>query len=286
MYRKNEGDTTLDQRTIDGVEDKINRDAHQVLINLDNTLRSIGSALLFNMDLDDVAPAKKDHTKNDMVINTSTLMKNEETLVKDVVELAKKLCTFAKHTYKKLTQPDVIPTSIIRMGRHWDALSVSITQSSTATDRLAVLTGYNKSDSRPLIKGCCELVIAACELQKDATTKYTWENLPDDKHPDGMIGHTYDVLWAYGIKSGEPEHAKDFRNKFQNQADTDLKNINELEEKVEELMKEVQSRPPTPGDAEQALLYLEDALGYSKSASRFVKEVSDYIRGLFLMLLE
>ncbi|KYK28898.1 MAG: hypothetical protein HXS48_16280 [Theionarchaea archaeon] len=273
MYEKDKETAIFDIRAIEGVKDRVERYANQAFKNLDDALQKIGDALLFNVELvhNDVNASRIDHAKNDMVINASALMKKEEKLVKNIVELVGILCKFVKTAYKvEELEPDVIPTSLIRMGRHWKFLSVGTSQSAMTSNKLAMLSGYKKSESNPMIENCCELAIGACTMGKYAITKNVWEGLPENSHPDGMIGHTYNVLRAYDSKRPRTAVAKDFRTKFQEKAD-------EYRQTVSHLIDEIQNQTPQPG---QAVKYLGKALEKLEEASKLVQEASKYIEKL------
>ena len=278
MHKRDKDDIIFDIRAIDGVEDKVRRNHMDALNNLDDSLQKIGDALLFNVELknDDSI----DHTKNKMVINASTLMKKEEELVDYIVELVKILCKFGKTAYEPGYQPDIIPTSLIRMGKHWQYLSIGILESTMAANKLAMLSEYNISRSKPMIKNCCKLVIGACMLGKNAVIKNVWERLPETNHPDGMMGHTYDVLSAYDEKLPPSSTAKKFRSRFQEKADKYLDDVDDLEEKAQTLLKTIQSQSPTDKHAETAAEYLGIALEDLERASKLEKEASKFVENL------
>ena len=278
MHKRDKDDIIFDIRAIDGVEDKVRRNHMDALNNLDDSLQKIGDALLFNVELknDDSI----DHTKNKMVINASTLMKKEEELVDNIVELVKILCKFGKTAYLPGLQPDIIPTSLIRMGKHWQYLSIGILESTMAANRLAMLSEYNRSESKPMIKNCCKLVIGACMLGKNVVIKNAWEILPENNHPDGMIGHTYDVLFAYDSKLPPSSTAKKFRARFQKKADEYLDAVGSLEKKAQALLKIIQSQSPTNDHAEMASKYLGTALENLEKASKLEEETRKYVKNL------
>ncbi|MBU7019266.1 MAG: hypothetical protein HXS44_17300, partial [Theionarchaea archaeon] len=93
-----------------------------------------------------------------------------------------------------------------------------------------------------MIKNCCKLVIGSCMLEKNAVTKNTWERLPKNSHPDGMIGHAYDVLLAYDTKLPPASTAKEFRTAFQKKADKHLDDVGSLEDNAQALLKIIQSQ--------------------------------------------
>ena len=149
MYNRDKNDIIFDIRAIDGVEDKVKRNQGDAIRNLDDAMQKIGDALLFNVDL---VNDSVDHAKNKMVINASTLIKKEEELVDNIAKLVKFLCKFGKTAYEPGYQPDIIPTSLIRMGKHWQYLSIGILESTMAANKLAMLSEYNMSRSKPMIK--------------------------------------------------------------------------------------------------------------------------------------
>lgn len=273
MHKRDKEIVIFDIRAIEGVKDRVERYANQAFKNLDDALQKIGDALLFNVELvhNGVDASQIDHAKNDMVINASILMKKEEKLVETIVELVGILCKFVKTAYEVGgLEPNVIPTSLIRMGRHWKFLFVGTSQSAMASNRLAMLSGYKKSESNPMIENCCELAISACTMGKHAITKNMWKGLPEENHPDGMIGHTYDVLRAYDSKKPPTAVAKDFRIKFQGKADKYCQSVSDL-------IDEIQGQTPQPG---QAVKYLGEALKKLEEASKLVETASKHIKKL------
>jgi hypothetical protein len=233
-------DIEFDKNAIDRSVEKVEREARKALKTIDAANLEIGDALLYKLDIDDKVKSK-------MVVNAFTLMKKEEELVENVVELVKILSKFVKNVYRKARELNVIPESLILLGRHWKFLSSVVSQSATETNKVGALSGYNKSASKPMIRDCCRLVIAACMLERHALTKKKWDKEPDlesSNHPDGMIGHACDVLWAYDSKYPKTEEAKKFRNRFREKADKYLCHANCLKKKQMNLWLLLRVSPP------------------------------------------
>jgi hypothetical protein len=129
-----------------------------------------------------------------------------------------------------------------------------------------------------MIETCCELVIGVCNMENDAVTKIEWKELPEEEHPRGMIGHTYNILRYYDEKRTEGKeytYSQAFREKFQGKADEYLKKANALRECAFEY--EV-NLPPTPTveNANSAIDYLKRAIKLLQDASDLVKEASTF----------
>jgi len=265
-------DIEFDENAIDRAVDKVIREAHKALKTVDAANLEIGDALLYKLD-------KDDKVKSKMVVNASTLMKKEEELVENIAELVKILSKFVKNVYRKARELNVIPESFILLGRHWKFLSSVVSLSTTEANKIAALSGYNKSASSPMIRDCCRLVIAACMLEKHALTKKKWDKEPGPKssnHPDGMIGHVCDVLWAYDSKYPRTEEAKKFRNRFREKADEYLSHAHNLEKEANELMAAAESQPSNEY-AKEAVKYLKKAVYLIENALKLVKDASEYI---------
>ena len=276
-----EEDTEFDKNTIDRAVEKVEREAHKALETIDAAYLEISDALLYSLD-------KEDKVKSKMVVDASALMKKEEELVKNIVELVKILSKFVKNVYRKAYQLNVIPESFILLGRHWNFLSSVVSQSAAETNRIAALSSYNKSASNPMIRNCCRLVIAACLLERHALTKKKWDKEPDQNkelgsessnHPDGMIGHVCDVLWAYDSKYPRTEEAKKFRSEYREEADKYLCYANNLEKEANKLMADAESQPSNKC-AEDAVKYLKKAFDLMENVLKLVKDASKYIERL------
>ncbi len=263
-----------DKRAIDNAVDKVRREANTALKNIEVATLEIGDALLYKLEEDD-------KVKSAMVINAATIVKKEDELVKNIVKLTGILSKFVKNVYDVTDELNVIPESFVLLGRHWKYHSSVVSQSATATDRVATLSGYNKSDSKPMIRSCCELIITACMLERHALTKNPWiiePNTDSSGHPDGMIGHVYDVLWAYDTKTPRTEHAPKFREEFESRVNNHLIEADALEEEANNLVacREI----PEEGHAQKAVEYLECAIGLLKDVLKLVEDASKHIERL------
>ena len=217
------------ERIIDMLE-QIRRNARNILADIDTALVKTGDALLFNM-------TGSDENKDIMIIHNSTLMKKEKELVENIVEMTDILAAFLVGFYEsgRFTQPNIIPTHFNQLSTHWEFLSTGFQKYTAAAEQLAFLTRYNTSDSRVTVKTCCNVVKSACELEWETITKNKWASLPEDKHPDGIIGHVYDVLLAFDdkcmqekVRDFASDIAERFRLTFQSRCDSLLKRAHDL----------------------------------------------------------
>ncbi|MBU7010574.1 MAG: hypothetical protein HXS46_07770 [Theionarchaea archaeon] len=166
-------------RAIDSTVEKVRREADTTLKNIEAAMLEIGDALLYKLEEDD----KK---KSAMVINASVIAKKEGDLIKGIVKLVEKLSEFVKNVYNVTYELNVIPESCVLLGRHWKYFSSVVSQSTTETNRIATLSGYNKSASKPMIRSCCRLVAVICMLERHALTKNPW--IIDRNQPYNVSG--------------------------------------------------------------------------------------------------
>ena len=271
-----------------GIEEQIKRNAEKVLMDLKDTLLKTGNALLFNVSGIDV-------DRDEMVVHTSTLVKREKRLVETVVKMVEALVRFLKEPYESgvFQQPDIIPTHLSSLGTHWEYFSIGAPRYTATADRFAALSGYNPSVSVPMIRNCCDLVKSVCELVTVLITKDKWKLKDESRHPDGIIGHVYDVLLYYDKKvmqenrgqSGEQSKiAREFKKQFQKGANNLRARASDLWARAEELWK----NPKHDGEFQTklALKYLERALvligenNKEDSAFQLVKDVTAFLKDL------
>jgi hypothetical protein len=224
-----------------------------------------------------------DEKRDIMIIHNSVLLKAERELVTAVVKMTRVLAAFLIKPYESgLFQPDIIPTHFNQLGRHWEYTTTGFQKYTATAEQLALLSGYNSSESNPVIRTCCDLVKGVCELEQNIVTKIQWASLPTEKHPDGIIGHVYDVLFYYGEKCVQEKVleldqniAEEFRERFQSRCDSLLERSHNLSEKAREC-----------SQAGNAVIYLKEALDLispdpsSDSALTVVKDVTTFLENM------
>ncbi|MBU7017341.1 MAG: hypothetical protein HXS44_07510 [Theionarchaea archaeon] len=222
MNEKGVWSIELEKERIIDILDQIRRNARNMLADIDTALLKTGDALLFNM-------TGSDENKDIMIVHNSTLMKEEKELVENIVEMTDILAAFLVKPYKPgmFTQPNIIPTHFNHLSTHWEFLSTGFPMYTATAEQLALLTRYNTSDSTVTVETCCNVVKGVCQLERETITKNQWASLPRDKHPDGIIGHVYDVLLAYEEKCVQEEVqdstsyiAERFRSTFEPRCDS------------------------------------------------------------------
>ena len=230
MNGQPKSDIKLEKERIDSIEEQIKENAQKILKYLFDALLKTNNALLFNL-------TKSDEGRDRIVIHNSALMRQEKIVVEAAVCMVEALVTFVRIPYERkvFQQPDVIPTGLNSLGTHWEYFSVGFPRYTSAAERLAVLSSYNASASIPMIQNCCDLVKGACEVETNIITKNQWELLGSN-HPDGIVGHVYDVLLRYHgkrlqegiVKPGERNIAEEFKAAFRERT-------NKLQEKANNL---------------------------------------------------
>ena len=218
-----------------------------------------------------------------MIIHNSVLLQVERELVTAVVEMTRVLVTFLIKPYESgFSQPDIIPTHFNQLGRHWEYITTGFQKYTATAEQLALLSGYNSSDSNPMIGTCCNLVKGVCELEQDTITKTQWALYTKEKHPDGIIGHVYDVLFYYGekcvqekVQESDQNIAIEFRERFQSRCNSLQRRSHDLSEKAGRCSR-----------AELAVILLKEALDLismnpsSDSAITLVKDVTAFLENL------
>ena len=230
MNGQPKSDIKLEKERIDSIEEQIKENAQKILKYLFDALLKTNNALLFNL-------TKSDEDRDRIVIHNSALMRQEKIVVEAAVCMVETLVKFVRIPYERqvFQQPDVIPTGLNSLGTHWEYFSVGFPRYTSAAERLAVLSSYNASASIPMIQNCCDLVKGACEVETNIITKNQWELLGSN-HPDGIVGHVYDVLLRYHgkrlqegiVKPGERNIAEEFKAAFRERT-------NKLQEKANNL---------------------------------------------------
>ncbi|MBU7047161.1 MAG: hypothetical protein HXS54_12080, partial [Theionarchaea archaeon] len=184
MNEKSVWSIELEKERITDIQEQIKRNARDILADIDTALVKTGDALLFNV-------TGSDENKDIIIIHNSTLMKKKKEFVENIVEMTDILAKFLIKPYESdmFLQPNIIPTHFNQLSRHWEFLSTGFQMYTAAPEQLAFLTRYNTSESRVTVETCCNVVKGVCELEWETITKNKWASLPEDKHPDGMIGH-------------------------------------------------------------------------------------------------
>jgi hypothetical protein len=230
MNGQNKDDINIEKERIDGIEEQIKENAQKILKNLDDALLNTGNALFFNL-------TGYDKDKDKMVIHNSALAREEKRIVEATVHMVEVLVEFLREPYvvSAFQQPDVIPTRLTSLGTHWEYFSVGFARYTSTAERLAVLSSYNASASIPMIQNCCDLVKGVCEVETNIITKNEWQ-LSGSKHPDGIVGHVYDILLGYQVKClqegivkpGEGSIAEEFKIEFRERTNKLQKRANDL----------------------------------------------------------
>lgn len=269
--------------------------------------------------------------KNKMVTRASTIGMREDELAVHVVELAEAVLGLARSAYENPSlhqsgradfskfdgdnsvQPNgEDPSDEEPLGPPWDTIpldeecggmgsetngfsgQVSGSGGSGKIEMLATQALLKSSTDRDMIIACCELVISICNVENSAVTKMTWKGLSDEEHPGGIIGHTYNILRYYDLKTGT-DYASAFRVEFQGdpeesqepwKADGLLVEAAGLRTDSNELTSEVLSWSPTPDPdeatnaAENAASYLSRAIVLLEKACDLISRASEFLRNL------
>lgn len=287
MERQGESSIEFEKKRIISMEQQIRRTADKTLADAVTAGLKTGDALLFNV-------SGTDEMRDEMVILISVQLEKEKELVEAIVEMTASLSRFLIDSYRceGWQQPDIIPTHFNMLGTHWEYLCNGYQSCTAPAERLASLSGYNSSTSRPMIQNSADLVKEACGLEITAITKNEW-TLEGETHPDGMIGHVYDVLLAHrtkclqesaGTMKSEKSISEEFKRQFRDRANALRKRANGLWTHANTLWKQAEDN--TPAQAELTLGYLEEAaelLGKndrSDSAQQLVTDAREFIEKL------
>lgn len=254
--------------------------------------------------LDDIYEQRKDYTREEMVVRASEIGIKEERLVERVAELTKTTLELVRNFYRLLLYGGSVPYQTdggneeplsggvdkipyARLGEKAATTYTNVSQH--ATKIIAILARTRESTDRDMIKSCCDLVIDICSLENNAVTEYKWKGLPDDEHPGGMIGYTYNVLNAIDKKPidkkpdllKQNEYAQDFRDTFQEKADELFEKTETLRVNATNLVRSLPRPPETPTEeqAELASSYLSVTISLLDDASKLLSDASEFIRG-------
>jgi hypothetical protein len=287
MERQRENSIELEKNRIASIEQQIKRNTDKALQETTGAALKTGDALLFNV-------SGADEMRDEMVVLTSVLVEKERELLEALSEMTETLSRFLIDSYglEGWEQPDIIPTHFNMLAKHWEYLCNGYQSYTAPAEKLAGLSSYNPSASIPMIQTSVDLVQEVCGLEITAITKNKW-NLEGEIHPDGIVGHVYDVLQNHYVKclqenAGNTEVEKqipeDFKKQFRKRSNDLRKRANELWTNANTLWNEAKTEDP-----HQALLilgYLQEAVGLlskkdeNDSALELVKDVRKFIEGL------
>jgi len=247
---------------------------------------------------DDIYEQRKDYTREEMVARASEIGIKEERLVECVAELTETTLELVRNIYRRSVpfQTDGgnrVPLSggidkipYAKIGEK--AVTTYTNVSQHATKIIAILARTRESTDRDMIKSCCDLVIDICRLENSAVTEYKWKGLPDDEHPGGMIGYTYNILNAIDKKpyllfaqESTPKYAQDFRDTFQEDADELFGKTKKLRTDANNLVSSLPPPPETPTEeqAELASSYLCKTIVLLDEASELLSDASEFVSG-------
>ena len=254
--------------------------------------------------LDDIYEQRKDYTREEMVVRASEIGIKEKRLVECVAELTKTTLELVRSFYRLLLYGDRVPYQTdggneeplsggvdkipyAQMGEK--AVTSYTNVSQHATKIIAILARTRESTDRDMIKSCCDLVIDICSLENNAVTEYKWKGLPDDEHPGGMIGYTYNVLNAIDKKPidkkpdllKQNKYAQDFRDTFQEGADELFEKTETLRTNTNNLVSSLPPPPETPTEEQAGLAssYLSDTVFLLDDASKLLSDASEFVSG-------
>ncbi len=290
-------------RKINGVENKVRLEAEAAMMRLNAAMLKIGDSLLRvtteiefdpKMNKNDNSSFIKttvnniDSKKDKMVICASSIGQETETLGWHVNGLSEKTFELIRriHEIKRSSGGEIEPLQIDKipfgaMGIHSTVLFNKISNCALEIENLKTLTEAQNSADKDLTLSCCELVIDVCEVEKMAVTEYQWDTVsPDGMSPDGMIGHTYDILCAcdrdYGTK-----YAEGFKPQFQGDANGFLTKAIELENKATALKNErSKSSSPDQDQANTAAGYLDSVIDLLHEASNLIERACRVVASL------
>ncbi len=239
---------------------------------------------------------EKDFLKRKMVIRASEIGMKEEKLMECVVELVKNTFELVKNTLIPAKHGPIYahPDEGNPGGIHDKIPLAEAANQSNETNQssgeyairvLAMLARTRSSTDRDMVVNCCNLVVDICNLEKNALTKCKWKGLNEFTHPRGMIGCTYNILYAIDKKTKKTWSQK-FRDCFEGKADELLQQAETLWRDANCLIDALQEPPCTPswdqakkaaGCLRGVAVLLQDASELIKNASEFVKDPEAYM---------
>jgi hypothetical protein len=237
--------------------------------------------------------------KNKMVGYASTIGMKEDELLECIVKLMEHVFGLAKGAYRAPTpyrtsngdpyyldggneypQTDGINTVPLdsacgAAGEEGEGMEPAV---SVKLEKLAKYAFFRSSTDMDMIETCCELAIGVCDMENAAVTKIKWEKSPDDEHPRGMIGHTYNILRYYDekIKDETYSHSQAFKEEFRIKANQCLDKANTLRESAFKCKVALQeSSSDHTGDA---IKFLKDAIDLLKNEVALFQDASHLIK--------
>jgi hypothetical protein len=304
MAKKRE-ENELTIQAIDSFEYKFKRKTDSIQVGLRDAMQKVGDALIYVVTVEYGAPESETEDilceKYTMMIRASTLGMIEDELMGCIAELAENTFRLAKSYFE-----DSHPHQLKRMdssitdgngpplgpeGNHFPPElcggsgglagegSGTSGAASGKLETLGTLALFRRATDRDMVETCCELVRIACYLEYKAVTKMEWKGLLYEEHPEGITGHTYNILRIYDEETKTTEYAEEFRKRFREEADNHLEVARELEKKADALIETIHG---TEGQAtlEQAKIaarYMLEAINLLENATLLVRDASAFV---------
>ncbi len=161
----------------------------------------------------------------------------------------------------RISQIDKIPFKILS-----DCSTVCFDTTSYSAEQMKAI-GTKALSGEGLITSCCNLVMAACDMECRAVTENQW-TISNTGNPGAFIGHTHSILCAYDNKAGT-RHAEKFKSTCQPKA-------NELLNTAITLRKDAASS--LEGMAGDIADHLLRAVNVLQEASTVIKSASEFVR--------
>ena len=286
MSDEDEESSKLYIQVVNGVEDKVLREAGDTKQRLNDIMQEIGDTLLVMRAQEEESHTKEDNTKEEMVTYDSQIGIKEEVQIGRVVKLVKANLELVRKVYSgsflpfvagsnpQPNQIDEIPYAIMCK----QALETLQSTGDNTMKVLATLARSSSSTDSDMILNSCNLVLNTCTLENKAVTEYLWIELAESVHPGGMIGYTYNLLYDIDNKIGKT-YAEDFKDAFLDEADRLFNKAKGLKEGVLDLKSKLPKPPSTPSEeqAQDAATYLKDTVDLLKGASKLLFCASKFV---------
>lgn len=238
---------------------------------------------------------EEEERKNKMVAYASTIGMIEDQLIVHLVKLMENILGLARSAYEDSnpyrtgsadlsrfdggdeTEGDAVDgvplgSACGEAGEEFEGTESAV---SVKIEKLAKFALFRESTDRDVIETCYELVMGVCDMENDAVTKIEWKELPDEEHPRGMIGHTYNILRCYDWKTGDDTYTYShaFKKQFRSRANEYLQEANALRKDAFE-SKTALSDTPNLNNTKNAIENLNCAISLLQKASDLIKEAS------------
>jgi hypothetical protein len=230
----------------------------------------------------------EDSEKRKMVTRVSQIGIKKENLVESVVKLVEANLELVRKVYEGSFPPiadggfarprqiDEIPYG--KLGR--DGMQLMKSSGEHEMRVLAMLAHTSSSTDRDMILNCCGLIVGMCTLTNEAVTKYKWNGLAETEHPRGMIGHTYNILYAIDERYNT-DYAQTFRGDFQEGADELFGKAKALRTCTYNLIASLPETPTPPGEGKA-----QEVVRYLKFAAHLIKEASELLSNASLFVID